>query len=94
MAIATKPRLVRALFGVCLIAASVAASGQKLYPVQGPLASEATPPVFSGQIRRPVFGGALPTLLKSWTLGNGELLQGKCTSVKASSLNQKTPGAS
>ena len=39
-----------------------------------------------------MFGGALPTLLKSWTLANGEVLQGKCVAVKASSLNTKMPG--
>jgi hypothetical protein len=39
-----------------------------------------------------MFGGALPTLLKSWTVANGEVLKGKCTAVKPSSLNAKTPG--
>jgi len=75
-----------------MILTSAAAFGQKLYPVQGPLASLTTPPVFSGQIRRPMFGGALPTLLKSWTLTNGEVLPGKCAEMKASSVNTKTPG--
>ena len=75
-----------------LIAGSVAALGQKLYPVQGPLAAQTTPPVFSGQIRHPMFGGALPTLLKSWTLTNREVLAGKCTAIKVTSVNPKTPG--
>ena len=78
---------------VCVIMGSGYAFGQKLYPVQGPLASQATPPVFSGQIRRPMFGGALPTLLKSWTVANGEVLAGKCVAVKATSVNAETPGA-
>jgi hypothetical protein len=39
-----------------------------------------------------MFGGALPTLLKSWTMSNGEVLKGKCVTVKPSSLNTKTPG--
>jgi len=87
-----KTKLVFALLSVCMILTSAAAFGQKLYPVQGPLASLTTPPVFSGQIRRPMFGGALPTLLKSWTLTNGEVLPGKCAEMKASSVNTKTPG--
>ena len=87
-----KTKLVLALLSVCMVSGSVAAFGQKLYPVQGPLASLTTPPVFSGQIRRPMFGGAPPTLLKSWTVANGEVLPGKCTAVKASSVNAKTPG--
>jgi hypothetical protein len=40
-----------------------------------------------------MFGGALPTLLKSWIVANGEVLTGKCAAVKPSSLNEKTPGA-
>lgn len=40
-----------------------------------------------------MFGGPLPTLLKSWTVANGEVLKGKCAAVKPSSLNMKTPGA-
>jgi len=39
-----------------------------------------------------MFGGPLPTLLKSWTLTNGEVLPGKCAEMKASSVNTKTPG--
>jgi hypothetical protein len=39
-----------------------------------------------------MFGGALPSLLKSWTVANGEVLRGKCVPVKPSSLNAKTPG--
>jgi hypothetical protein len=77
---------------VCIISGSDYAFGQKLYPIQGPLALQTTPPVFSGQIRRPMFGGALPTLLKSWTVANGEVLPGKCVAVKATSVNAKTPG--
>jgi len=76
-----------------LIAGNVAALGQKLYPVQGPLAAQPAPPVFTGQIRHPIFGGALPTLLKSWTLANGETASGKCAASKATSVNPKTPGS-
>src|SRR5579863_1686799 len=88
-----KTRLALALLSAGAISWSVPSFGQKLYPVQGPLASQTTPPVYSGQIRRPMFGGALPTLLKSWIVANGEVLTGKCAAVKPSSLNEKTPGA-
>jgi len=40
-----------------------------------------------------MFGGPLPTLLKSWTLANGEVLTGKCAAVKATSVNTKALGA-
>jgi hypothetical protein len=36
--------------------------------------------------------GSVTKLLKSWTVANGEVLQGKCVEVKASSMNTKTPG--
>jgi hypothetical protein len=86
-------KIVLALLSFCMILMSGAAFGQKLYPVQGPLASLAAPPVFSGQVRRPMFSvGGFPKLLKSWTVANGEVLPGKCTEVKASSVNTKRPG--
>ncbi len=78
---------------VCILLRSDYALGQKLYPVQGPLASQTAPAVFSGQIRRPMFGGALPTLLTSWTI-TGEVLTGKCVALKTTSMNTKTPGTS
>jgi len=82
----------RTLLFAFVIAGNFAAVGQKLYPVQGPLALQPAPPTLSGQIRRPMFGGALPTLLKSFTLADGEVLPGKCASTKATSVNTKTPG--
>jgi hypothetical protein len=89
-----KTKLVLALLTAGITLASTAAFGQKLYPIQGPLASQTPPPVFSGKIRRPMFSaGGLPVLLKSWTVANGEVLNGKCSEVKATSLNTKTPGA-
>jgi hypothetical protein len=88
-----KTKLVLVLLSAFMISGSVATFGQKLYPVQGPLSSQATPPVFSGHIRRPVFSvGGMPKLLKSWTISNGEVLQGKCVTVRVSALNKKTPG--
>jgi hypothetical protein len=71
----------------------IASFGQKLYVVQGPLASQTPPPVFSGQINRPVFSlGSEVKLLKSWTVANGEVLEGKCTEVTAAAANAKTLG--
>lgn len=73
---------------VCIIAGSGNAFAQKLYPVQGPLAAQTPQQVFSGQIRRPMFGPApVFLLLKSWTIANGEVLQGKPKTVQASSVN-------
>jgi hypothetical protein len=73
---------------VCVVAGSGSVFAQKLYPVQGPLAAQTPQPVFSGQIRRPMFGaGPVFLLLKSWTVANGEVLQGKPKTVTASSLN-------
>jgi len=90
---AMKTKLVLALLSACMISGSITAFGQKLYPVQGPLASETPPPVFSGQIRRPMFSvGGLPKLLKSWTVADGEVLAGKCSYIRTSSVNHKAPG--
>ena len=84
----TKLVLSLAALWVCITAGSGSAFGQKLYPVTGPLAEQSPQPVFSGQIRRPVFGvGAMFLLLKSWTVANGEVLQGKPKTVQASSVN-------
>jgi hypothetical protein len=78
---------------VCIVAGSSYAFGQKLYPVQGPLAEQTPQPVFSGKIRRPMFGSAaLFLLLKSWTVANGEVLQGKPKTLQASSVNAAPAG--
>jgi hypothetical protein len=78
---------------VCMATGFTSAFGQKLYPVQGPLAAQTPAPVFSGKIRRPPISmGSNFTLLKSWTVANGETLNGKCLVVTASSPNLKTPG--
>ncbi|HXO87791.1 MAG TPA: hypothetical protein VN885_04010 [Candidatus Acidoferrales bacterium] len=88
-----KTKAILALLAIWVISSCVPAFGQKLYPVKSPLASHPTPPVFSGQISGPLFGGPPPTLLNSWTVAKAEVLAGKCTVVKPSSLNEKTPGA-
>jgi hypothetical protein len=73
---------------VCVATGSGSALAQKLYPVRGPLAEQTPQPVFSGQVRRPMFGpAALFLLLKSWTVANGEVLQGKPKTLLESSVN-------
>jgi len=86
-----KIKLVLAFLTVGITLASSASFGQKLYPVQGPLASQTPPPVFSANVKRPVFGGVSKTKF-SWIFPDGELLNGKFANVNATSVNAKTPG--
>jgi hypothetical protein len=89
----TKLVLARAALCVCMFASSGSAFAQKLYPVRGPLAVQTPQPVFKGQIRRPMFSsGFLFLLLKSWTVANGEVLEGKPKTVQASSVNPPPNG--
>jgi hypothetical protein len=44
-----KARFVFILFCVCAITGGTAASGQQVYPVQGPLAAQAPPPDIRGR---------------------------------------------
>jgi hypothetical protein len=90
----TKPVLSLVALCFCISLNSYYAFGQKLYPVQGPLAVQTPQPVFSGKIRRPMFSGPPFLLLKSWTVANGEVLEGKPKKVKANSVNVPTAGAS
>jgi hypothetical protein len=84
----TNAFLFAATLCACLIASSRHAFAQKLYPVQGPLLAQTPQPVFTGQIRRPMFSaGPVFLLLKSWTVANGEVLEGKPRTVQASSVN-------
>jgi hypothetical protein len=83
----TKLVLSLAALCTCVVAASGNAFAQKLYPVQGPLAAQTPQPVFKGQVRRPVVSlGSVFLLLKSWTVTNEEVLQGKPKTLKASSV--------
>jgi hypothetical protein len=93
-----KTKLFLVLLCVCLVAGCAPAFGQKLYPVQGPLATQTPVPVFSAKVKNPMFSiGSLKTSSGSitWLLANGEKLQGKLAVplVKASSANTKTLGA-
>lgn len=86
-----KNRLLLTLFFTCLIQATV--FGQKLIPVQGPLASEPDPQIFTGQMKHSMFSGGGLKALKSWTIDNGEVVTGKFEAKKVLSLNEKTPGS-
>ena len=89
-----KIKLVLAFLTVGTSLASTAAFGQKLYPVEGPLTSQTPPPVFSAQVKGIGFGaGSKAKLLKSWTVSDGEVLNGKFAKANATSMNTKTPGA-
>lgn len=78
-----------------LMLASDYGFGQKLYPVVGPLAAQTPQPVFAGQIRRPALSiGPAFLLLKSWTVANREVLQGKPKTIKATSVNTLSTAAS
>ena len=68
---------------VCIVPGSNYAFGQKLYPIQGPLAAQTPQLVFAGQIGRTRFG---VVVVKSWTVA-GEVLKGKSKTVMASSVN-------
>ncbi|MFZ0279640.1 MAG: hypothetical protein WA254_06155 [Candidatus Sulfotelmatobacter sp.] len=77
---------------ICMVGASGNAFAQKLYPVQGPLAAQTPQPIFTGQVRRPMFSvGSVFLLLKSWKVANGEVLEGKPKTVKASSVTAAPP---
>jgi hypothetical protein len=90
-------KLVPFFIALCLwvVLGSDYAFGQKLYPVQGPLAAQTPQPIFAGQIRRPMFSAGPPfLLLKSWIVQNGEVLLGKPQTKKASFVNMPKVGAS
>lgn len=83
------------VLALCICGACGYAFGQKLYPVEGPLAAQTPQPVFKGQIRHPIFAmGSQFLLLKSWTLANGDVLTGKPKTAKATSVNTPAPQAS
>lgn len=89
-----KTPITTAILSVCLALVAIPAFGQKLYPAQGPLTSQTPPVIYSGHLKRPVFGsGPEVKVLKSWSLPNGEVLEGNCSEVTASSANTKTPGS-
>jgi hypothetical protein len=84
----TKFALVFGLLSVCLISGSAAAFGQRLYPVQGPAATQADPPVFTAKVTNYLGKSGIITLVQV----NGESFQGPWSIVTATFYNDKTPG--
>jgi hypothetical protein len=86
--------LVIALIVLATAITTTSAFGQKLYPVQGPLASQTPPQVFSVKVQKRLFGAGTPTkYVKTWIVAGGEEVNGKFEGVTANSMNAKTPGA-
>ncbi|MGB9406333.1 MAG: hypothetical protein WCA89_02290 [Terracidiphilus sp.] len=82
-----KTKLVLFLLSLCIIAGCNPAFGQKLYPVQGPLAAQTPPQVFSAKLTGGPKSGGI-----SLVLTNGETFKGKWATVAVSFVNTKTPG--
>jgi hypothetical protein len=90
-----KPKFVLALLVVAAALTTTPAFGQKLYPVQGPLASQTPAQVFSVKIQQRLFGAGSPVkYIKTWIVSDGEAVNGKFTQGTANSVNSKTPGSS
>jgi hypothetical protein len=77
-----------ALSTACMIAGGDSAFGQKLYPVQGPLAAQTPPPIFTAR-----FSGSNSGKF-SMVQANGESFKGTWVFVTPSFVNAKTPGPS
>jgi len=83
-----KTKLALALLSVCIVAGSAAAGAETLYPVQGPLAAQASPPVMKATFHETSSGNF--TLVQA----NGETFQGKWAFLVPSYVNAKTPETS
>jgi hypothetical protein len=81
-----KMKFTFALLTVCLIYGSTAAFGQYLYPVQGPLAAQTPPPVYTAKLT------GSPSFKISLVHITGESFQGKWMAERESFVNIKTPG--
>jgi hypothetical protein len=81
-----KVKLALALLIVCIVAGSAPACAETLYPVQGPLAAQAPPPIMKATFHGTTSGNF------SLVQTNGETFQAKWASVTASFVNNKTPG--
>ncbi len=84
-----KFKFVLILLSVCMIAGSVAAFGQRLYPVQGPAATQAPPPLFSSKLTNYLGKSGKISLVQV----NGETFEGTWSIVSATFANSKTPGS-
>jgi len=77
-----------ALLVLFIILGSVAAIGQRLYPVMGPAAAQAPPPPFN--VRLSNYTGKSGTI--TLKVAGGETFNGTWTIVTATYVNAKTPG--
>ncbi len=84
-----KTKFALALISFCMIFGSVAAFGQRLYPVQGPAATQSTPPTFTVKKITNYLG---KSGIISLVHANGESFQGPWSIVTATFFNGKTPG--
>jgi hypothetical protein len=84
-----KTKLVLALSAFFVISASVAAVGQRLFPVQGPAAAQVPPPLFTAKLTN-YLGKAGKISLQQV---NGESFQGTWSIVTATFVNTKTSGS-
>jgi hypothetical protein len=80
-----KTKLVLALLSTCVVAGSAAAFAETLYPVQGPLAAQASPPAMKLNFHGSTSGNF------SLVQTSGETFQGKWASVTPAFVNNKTP---
>jgi hypothetical protein len=80
-----KAKLALILLGVCMISGCIAASAQQLYPVRGPQASPAPPPIFTAKLTGSVEGKI------SLILANGEAFEGRWSTMRAPVVSANTP---
>ena len=80
-----KTRFAALLFGICISSGFTAGSAETLYPVQGPLAAQAPPPVITAH-----FAGTNSGKF-TMSVAHGESFQGKWAFVMPPFVNAKTP---
>lgn len=80
------------LAAVCIFCSGQAARGQRLFPVQGPAATQAAPQAFTAKLSN-IFKASGAISLVQEGGETGENFQGKWTTVTATFINEKTPGA-
>jgi len=71
-----KTKLALALAALCVCMLSGCYAAGRLYPIQGPLASQAPPPIFAAKASAGIKSGSFTA-----TLANGEACKGNWTSV-------------
>ena len=82
-----KTKLALALAALCVCMLSGCYAAGRLYPIQGPLASQAPPPIFAAKASAGIKSGSFTA-----TLANGEACKGNWTSVStAPTVNGGVP---